>query len=535
MTEEKPPDAGAPGGAWSVVDFAAHLVRGAGAIVEPVVALLPLPGVAERGGPRPEDLVLEPLRVLAPRAKRTWQRITGRMALVLALTALTVLLPTPEGLSETGHRALAVFVFTGSILALEPVSLPIAALLVPVAIVALGTGTVDEALAPFASPTVFLVLTSLFLAEALRKHGLTRRLALFTTAASGGDVGRVLLGLMAVAAFFSMWVENTATAAILIPVAMTIARQVPDARNASRFLVLLVLGIAYSASLGGMTTIMGSAANAVASEYLSQIGPWAFVDWMKYGLPTLVLLFPVTFLLLRRMMPMGFERIDIEPARREMAKMGGLDPTEKLILRTMAVAIFFWVTGSAIESALGLPPSLMSATIVAIVAVGFLSARGVIEWDDVKGVSWGVFFVIGAGLALGETLSRTGATEYIAVLVEPIIVGPPLLVALLLLCYVAALMTNIVNNTTITAVLVPVLIGVSASVPDVDPVALVMPVTLATTFGYSLPSASGRMALVASTGIIGRGEMLRYGLVATAVSAGILGLLFYALTVVGWI
>ena len=523
-------------GLLSVVDFGARIVIAAGAVIEPWLdALTPSPVPGHEGGHVGQELVLEPLRVLAPGAKRTWRRITSRMAVVIGITLITLLLPTPPGLTEAGHRALGAFAFTGSILALEPVSLPIAALLVPVAIVALNVGTITEGLAPFASPTVFLVLASLFLAEALRKHGLTRRLALITTAASGGDVWRVVLGLMAVAAFFSMWVENTATAAILIPVAMTIARQVREAKAAGRFLMLLVLGIAYAASLGGMATIMGSAANAVASEYLSQVGKWTFFDWFKYGLPSLLLVFPITFWLLKRLVPIGIERLDIEPAREQLDKLGSLSPTERTVLTTMIVAIFFWVTGSGIESLLGLPPTLLSATIVAIVAVGYLSVRGVLEWEDVKGVSWGVFFVIGAGLSLGEALTRTGATEWIATLVEPIIVGPPLIVTMLVLVYVAALMTNLLNNTTITAVLVPVLISLSMSTPGMDPVTLAVPVALATTFGYSLPSASGRMALVASTGIIDRSDMMRYGLIATLISAGVLGLFFSALAAVGLI
>jgi sodium-dependent dicarboxylate transporter 2/3/5 len=399
----------------------------------------------------------------------------------------------------------------------------------------LGVATIGQALEPFSRPTVFLVLASLFLAEALRKHGLTRRLALSTMVFSGGGTLQVLLGIMGVAAFFSMWVENTATAAVLIPVAMTISRQVPDPKKARGFLILLVLGIAYSASLGGMVTIMGSASNAVASDFLSQIVPWTFVDWMKYGLPAFLLIFPVTWWLLHRLVPVEVDRLDVEPARADLKKQGPMSPTEKIIARTMAVAIFFWVTGPFIEKGLGLPPTILSSTMIAILTVGFLSARQVITWEDVKGVSWGIFFIIGAGLSLGETLTRTGTTDWFAELITPLVVGPPILFSLLFLVYLSALLTNLLNNTTIAAVFVPILISVAKTDPSINALQLVMPVTLATTFGYSLPSASGRMALVASTGIVGRSEMMRYGLIMTMVSAGILGLFFYVLTVLGLI
>ena len=177
----------------------------------------------------PEDTTNSP--VLKPRVVAGIPRFLsffGRFGLVIVLTVAVLLLPLPPGLSTEGHRALAAFVFTASILALEPVSLPIAALIVPVVLVALGVANAPQAFDPFSRPVVFLILGSLFVAEALRKHGLARRLALSTIVASRGNTERLLLGLIGIAAFLSMWIENTATAAMLIPVAMTIAMQVEE-------------------------------------------------------------------------------------------------------------------------------------------------------------------------------------------------------------------------------------------------------------------------------------------------------------------
>ncbi|HSO22301.1 MAG TPA: DASS family sodium-coupled anion symporter [Chondromyces sp.] len=476
------------------------------------------------------------VRVLAPRVPRgaaRLRRLVNRFMLVLLLTGTVLLLPTPEALSTEGHRALALFVFTGSILALEPVSLPIAALLVPLVQVGLGIGTSQLAFEPFSRPVVFLILGSMFLAEGLRKHGLTRRLALATLLATGGSPPRLLLGMMAISAVFSMWVHNTATAAMLIPVAMTIARQVEDPRRSKQLLVQLVLGIAYGCSLGGMVTVLGSSANAVAAGFLSQIRDWSFVDWMKYGGPSFVLLFPLTWWLLLRIVKVDLETMDLEPVRRRIEEIGGMTREEKELAATLGVAIVLWVGGGFFEDWLGLPNTLLSAAMVAVLAVGWLSARKVISWEDVQGVSWGIFLIIGAGLSLGEALMRTGATDFLATLIVPIIDGPPMIVSLLLLVYVSALLTNAMNNTTIAAVFTPVLITVAAGIPGSDPVQLVLPVTLATTFGYSLPSASGRMALVAASGIVDRGRMMSVGLIMTLVSSAVLGLLFWALTAAG--
>lgn len=466
---------------------------------------------------------------------RALGRFVGRFGLVVLLTVGVLFLPTPAGLSDAGQRALAGFVFTAGILALEPVALPIAALIVPLALVGLRVADTPQAFETFSRPVVFLVLGSLFLAEALRKHGLTRRLALRTLVASGGGISALIFAMMSIAALLSMWIENTAVAAMLIPVAMTIARQVEGKENARSILVMLVLGIAYGASLGGMVTIMGSASNAVASSFLAQLQRWTFVDWMKYGLPAFLVVFPLTWALLLRVVRTSVRRVDVVPVREQLAKLGKASRVEKEIIVTLAGAIVLWVAGPSIEVALSLPPTLLSAAMVAVLTVAYLAVRGIITWDDVKGVSWGIFLIIGAGLSLGEALSRSGATEWFSGLLAPLVSGVPFLVALLILVFASAILTNVLNNTAIAAVFVPVVIGIASVDPSVNAVQLVLPVTLATTFGYSLPSASGRMALIHATGILTRGEMMRYGLIMTLASSLALALFFYVLAVVGWI
>lgn len=522
----------------SLVTFTGRLLQGGLTLLAPTLRHLSYEPAETAAPSTPPAQRFEPLRVLQPTVfagtRRAW-RFVGRFGLVLLLTVLTLLLPTPPGLSAEGHRALAVFVFTGSILALEPVSLPIAALMVPVAQVALDVADTPTAFATFSRPVVFLILASLFLAEGLRKHGLTRRLALQTMVASGGRISTLLLGIMGIAAFFSMWVENTATAAVLIPVALTVAKQVPEPKTAKRLLVLLVLGIAYAASVGGMATLMGASSNAVAAGFLQQLRPWSFVDWMVYGVPAFLLIFPLTWFLLLRLVRVEVDRLDVGQVRSQLHDLGGMSQAERELLGTMAVAVIFWVSGSFLEPLLGLPDTLLSSAMVAVLAVSYLAIRGILDWEDVKGVSWGIFLIIGAGLSLGEMLARTGATDWFAGLITPIVSGPPLLVTLMILVYVSALLTNVMNNTTIAAVFVPVLISLGAVDPAFDPVQLILPVTLATTFGYSLPSASSRMALIAATGIVDRNEMMRYGLVMTVASAGVLGLLFYVLSLAGLI
>lgn len=462
-------------------------------------------------------------------------RQVGRFALVVTATIVVLVLPTPEGLSLEGHRALAAFVFTSSLLAVQPVSLPIAGLMIAVIQVLLGVASSTQAFEAFSRPVIFLVLGSLFLAEVLRKHGLTRRLALMTIVWLGGDIKKLLLSLMGFAAVFSMWVENTATAAVLIPVALTISRAVPEPKEAQKLLVLLVLGISYSASLGGMVTIMGSASNAVASEFLATVRLWTFLDWMRYGLSAFLLIFPVTWWVLPRLVPVAVQRLDMDLIEQELTKIGSMSTVEREILGTLGGAIVFWVTGSSVEVVLGLPPSALSPAIIAIAAISYLSLRGIFHWEDVKGISWGFLFIIGGGLSLGETLNRTGVASWFGNLLEPVITSSPLLTAIVLLVFLSALLTNVINNATVVAIFVPVLISIAQRNPLFNAVQLVLPVTMATTFGYSLPSASGRMALISATGIVERREMMRCGLILTVISSLILAVYFSILIAIGLI
>jgi sodium-dependent dicarboxylate transporter 2/3/5 len=525
---------------WSGQNTRALLGYVADLLVSTVVLVAPVANQLSQPPPPPESPetaetpFFEPLRVLQPRVvagARGMRRFIGRFGIVLILTIVVLLLPLPEGLTPAGKNALAAFVFTGSILALEPVSLPIAALMVPLALVALGVANTTEAFEPFSRPVVFLILASLFIAEGLRKHGLTRRLAFQTLVVAGGKVSRILLAIMLIAGLFSMWVENTATAAVLIPVALTVASQVPDPKKAGGLLILLVMGIAYSASLGGMATVMGAGSNAVAAGFLAEIAPFTFVDWMLYGVPAFLIIFPITWLLLLKLIKIDVDHIDVETVRQQLQEMGPMSSAERELAVVMLITIILWVGGSFLEPALSLPSTLLAPAMVAIMAVSYLAIRGIIDWEDVKGVSWGIFFMIGAGLALGAALTRTGATDWVAELIRPVVSGPPLLASILLLVFISALLTNVMNNTTIAAVFVPILISLALADPALNPTLLVLAVTLATTFGYSLPSASGRMALVGASGIIEPRDMMRYGLVATAVSAFILGVFFYIIAV----
>lgn len=457
-----------------------------------------------------------------------------RFLIVLGLTAAVLLLPTPAGLTRAGHNALALFVFTGSILALEPAPLPIAALLVPIGQIALGIDTAGGAFAPFGQPVLFLILGSLFLAEALRKHGLTRRMALYVIVLSGGQFRRLLLGLMLGTGLLSMWVLNTATAAVLIPVAITIAQRVQPQEKAARALEVLILGIAMSSSIGAIGTLMGSGENAIAAGLLDQVGGFGFLDWMRFGVPIVLVLLPLSWFLLLRALPVGNLTIDTFPAMKEMVRLGELKGPEREIMLVLFLSVALWVGGAWLEGFLNLPDTLLSSAVVAIGAVALLSIEEVVDWNDLKGVNWGVFFVIGAGLTLGNALDKTGAGNWFAGILAPTLEGLPYLVVLSVLVLTGFALTQFMNNVTLGAILAPVLITLGEAA-GIAPIRLVLPTIIAVALAFMLPSASARMTLVAVTGAVSNKTMLRAGWIVGLPSALFVLLFFYMMSLLGWI
>lgn len=457
-----------------------------------------------------------------------------RFLFALVLTGLVLLLPTPDGLSEAGHRAIALFIFTGAVFALEPAPLPIAALMSPVAQVALGIDDIRGAFSAFGDPVVFLILGSLFMAEALRKHELTRRLALYAIVRSDGQFNRLLLLLMIITGLLSMWVLNTATAAVLLPVALTIAQRVQRPEDAKPALTILLLGIAYSASLGGMATIMGGGENAIASGLLSQVTSFGFVDWMVYGLPLMLVLLPLTWFLLLRVLRIPHIVIDTKPAAKEIERMGGITAPGRETLLVLLISVFFWIMGSSIEGWLSLPATLLSSTVVAIAAVALLSIEEVVDWNDLKGVNWGVFFIIGAGLTMGDALEKTGANTWFATQLAPLLDGLPYAAILITMIFSIFILTQSLNSVVLGAIISPILISLGQA-SGIPPVQLVLPAIFALTPCYMLPNSSARMTLVALTGGVSRRDMIRTGFIVGIISEAVILLFFYLSGLMGLI
>jgi sodium-dependent dicarboxylate transporter 2/3/5 len=448
-------------------------------------------------------------RTLSPLQQRAFK-------LILPFVALAVFVLLPLDLDRKVQDALGIFICIAMMWTFESLPLPATALLVPVLLTLFGVFPAADALAPYADPVVFLMIGGLILAEALRFNGLDRRLAYAMVLKANGNRDRTLFFLMAAAAFLSMWISNTAAVAILIPVVLGISSRLQG--MGEHITVRMLLGIGIGSAAGGMMTVTGSAPNAIAAGLLSQGQEFTFLDWMIIGVPVGSMLLLLAWFLLTRLFPTRGERLQLDELRREAEAMGPLTGGEKRTLMVFLPTVALWVLGAEIASWLGLPPSFMSAAVVALAAAVFLFVVKAIEWENARSISWDVFLIIGSGLALGEGLVYSGAAQWLADSLGDALLGAQLIIVLLTVAFVTIVITNFISNTATAAMFIPILLGLSVAL-NVHPELLVLTCGLCVSLSFITPIGTPPFTLIYATKKVSRRDMAKAGIVITVPAA----------------
>ena len=454
------------------------------------------------------------------------------ITLVLPFLAMGVVALSPLDLEPPIKYTLAVFVCVSMLWTFGSLPLAVTALLVPILLTLFGLTTVAGALQPFGDPVVFLRTGGLIIAEAFRVNGLDRRIAFYLVNAADGDVRRTFLALMAVSALLSMWISNTATVALLVPVVLSIAARAEG--DGRRIAGLFLIGICISTAFGSMATIVGTPVNAIASGLLTNVVPWTFLDWIKIGLVVSVVLLALTYLLLPRILPASSRGIDVAPIRNELKEMGKLSGKEKRVLAVFFPTIVLWVFGGNIADAIGLPSGFLSAAIVSLMAAFVLFAVRAMEWQQARLISWDIFLIIGAGLALGEALEITGTAAWMAMQISSLTGGQSLLVIMLFVGAMTLVVTTFLSNTATVAILVPIVISVSAGL-GTDPRYLVLVTAFCASISFITPVGTPPVTIAYATGKFNRTELAKAGLLIGIPAMLLVVFLVYGLISIGWI
>lgn len=468
-----------------------------------------------------------------PSDARKW----ASLLLVPPTAGWLLLGPVPAGMT-TDMRAAAALTATMALLWVgEAVPLAATALLPLVALPLAGIATPAEAASAFANDIVFLFLGGFVLANGIERWGVHRRLALAVQARVGGSHAALVGGMMAVTAFVSLWISNTAAAILMLPVALAVAgRAGPEAAS---FRTAMALGVACAASIGGMGTPIGSTPNLLLVNTLAQVHgvQLGFGWWLLWGVPLVVVFtFVAWALLVFGLHPLGGGRLPgtSEEAAAERAALGPWRFPELLVTGVFALAALAWIFREPRrygEVTFGLAtwlPGLSDGTIAVaaalalfLVPVSFRPLAFALDWARGGRIPWDVILLFGGGLSLAEGIKRTG---FDAFLVQALggLGGLPTWLVVLALMAVCVALSEVASNTAAAALLLP-LAGALAASMGLDPLALMLPATLAASLGLMLPAATPPNALAIGTGHVSPAQLATAGAILNLVGI-VLGL-----------
>lgn len=440
-----------------------------------------------------------------------WSRV-GLIALAafLAWLAYTYLPCEPEA-----RKGLALLTFIAILWLTEALHVTITALCVPLLAILFGFKDLNttKALAAFADPIIFLFFGGFALATALHSQKLDHKIALGLIAAAQGRMGVAILYLFLATAGLSMWISNTATAAMMLPLALGLISQM-DTDNKRGTKIFILLGIAYSASVGGLGTLVGSPPNAIAARALGI----DFAQWMKVGLPLMLIVLPVIITVLFVLFRPNF-------GKRVSSISVSIPWTRQ---RVMSVILFActalaWIFSSKIAA---LTKISSMDTVIALTAAILVVSLGLASWKEVSdNTDWGVLYLFGGGLTLSAVLRSSGASEVLGNAVAGVIGGvSPFFVCLLVALFIIFL-TEFTSNTASAALLVPIFAAIAEQM-NIPPQLLVLIIGIGASLAFMMPVATPPNALVYGTGHVRQRDMIKAGIVLNLICSLILA--FYA-------
>ncbi|MBU1618607.1 MAG: DASS family sodium-coupled anion symporter [Gammaproteobacteria bacterium] len=458
--------------------------------------------------------------------------LSSRMLLLCGplLVLLTLLLPPP-----TAQMSQAAWMITGLMAWMvlwwitEIVPIPVTSLLPMIFIPLLGIDKLDAATSPYAHPLIFLFLGGFFLSIAMEKTVLHKRIALKALSMVGSSPGLQIAAVMAVTAFLSMWMSNTATAVMMLPIGLSIIAMA-KASTQDQFGKAVLLGIAYSASIGGVATLIGTPPNALLAAYLSksyniQI---SFADWMLLGVPLALTMLVICWVWLTKIhFRMPKTQLAQNDTSAQLQALGAMSRSQKLVLIVFALAAFSWISQQWLVKWTGLP---VSDTVIALCAAALLfilpgekgSGTALLEWKDSQNLPWGVLLLFGGGLSMADQIQKTGVAELLAQQLQLLHTVPPVLL-LLVVTSLIIFLTEVTSNTATAAAFLPLLGPVALSM-DLSPLYLVVPAALAASFAFMMPVATPPNAIVFASGKLQIKDMVRAGLVLNLVGIVIISL-----------
>lgn len=446
------------------------------------------------------------------------------------LLFVIVLLTHPEGLSYEGKAVLACVSWIATWWVCESIPIPATALLPLLLFPATKAMKVGEAATPYADPIVYLFLGGFIIALAIEKWNLHRRIALSIIRIMGDSPSRIILGFMCATGFLSMWISNTATAMMMTPIGLAVIAQIGalvkgqpgiDIRKGHfNFGIALMLGIAYSASLGGVGTIIGTPPNAILVGIINKMfgQEISFFQFMMYGTPIAWLgILIAWFILTRISCPLGIKNIPggMKVINEEYRQLGPRSSDESKVAVVFAVVATLWIIRGFVFKKIGL--GMVNDTVIAIFGAVILflipsSIKGkfLMDWDTAKNAPFGILLLFGSGLSIAGAFQSTGLTLWVAELLTGL-QGAPTFLMILAVCALAVVLTELTSNTATSSMLMPILASMAIAM-NIHPYGLMISAATACSFAFLLPVATPPNAVVFGSGYVTIPQMVKAGI-----------------------
>ena len=435
--------------------------------------------------------------------------------------AMTAFVAPPAGMAPGAWLVAGLTLWMAAWWMTEAVPLSVTALLPFVVLPLAGVSTAEATAATYYSPILFLLLGGAFIALAIERTGLRRRLSRAILRMVGADGGpeRLLLAFMISAALLSMFISNTSTALIMMPIALAVLQgaggEEEGAPRQDGLYGALPMGTAFAASIGGLGTIVGSPTNAIGVGLLDKVAGVriTFAEWSLYGVPLVLLSIPLAAWIVARVQQVAAHPFDIPAARQAIATHGEWTAPEKRLVPLFALTFLAWVTQPLVAPLLP-PGSWTDGTIAVIASLAMFllpdgTGRPLLVWREAETAPWSVIFMFGGGLALAAGMQASGLAGWVGQALLPLEACPLLLVALTVTALVI-LVTEFASNVATATGIIPVVAALVVAL-EADPVLLALPAALAASWGFMLPAGTGPNAIAWATGRIRIGAMVRAG------------------------
>ncbi|MFN3552527.1 MAG: SLC13 family permease [Novosphingobium meiothermophilum] len=430
--------------------------------------------------------------------------------------AATQLLAAPAGMPDTAWSAAGLVVWMAAWWMTEALPLSATAMLPFLVLPLTGVADANKTAAAYYSPIMFLFIGGAFLALAIERTGLHRRLALFIMGLAGHGRRQLLLGVMAATATLSCLISNTSTALIMMPMAVAMLRAGGVREGETGGMAgALPIGIAFAASIGGLATLIGTPTNAIAAGLIdSALGVRVtFLQWAMYGVPIAMIAVPTAAFIVARVQRLDADSFDPAAARAAIHSAAQWSAPEKRLVPVVALAFLAWVFQPLIEKAFP-EGGFTDGTVAAIAGLVLFilpdgTGRRMLTWPEANRAPWDVVLMFGGGLAMAMGMTTSGLTEWMVTMLLPLRHVPLPLVALVLVAFVI-LVTEFASNIAAASGIMPVVAALVGAL-GADPVLLALPAAFAATWGFMLPAGTGPNALAWATGHCSMRAMVKAG------------------------